>query len=143
MIWVLFGFMADAQNRIDLSGYWNFSIGDVSNPSCLEKIKGERITLPGSMLTNGKGDEVSADTKWTCSLYDSSYYYNPYMAKYRQPGNIKFPFFLTPAKHYVGPAWYWKSVSIPAYWKKNRIILFRSGESCFNFSRKICGPSVK
>ena len=124
MIWVLFGFMADAQNRIDLSGYWNFSIGDVSNPSCLEKIKGERITLPGSMLTNGKGDEVSADTKWTCSLYDSSYYYNPYMAKYRQPGNIKFPFFLTPAKHYVGPAWYWKSVSIPAYWKKNRIILF-------------------
>ena len=58
------------------------------------------------------------------SLYDSSYYYNPYMEKYRKEGNIKFPFFLTPDKHYVGAAWYQKEVNIPADWKGERILLF-------------------
>ena len=82
------------------------------------------INLPGSMPEKLKGDEVTAKTQWTGSLYDSSYYYNPYMEKYRKEGNIKFPFFLTPDKHYVGAAWYQKEVNIPADWKGERILLF-------------------
>ena len=71
-----------------------------------------------------KGDEVTARTRWTGSLYDSSYYFNPYMEKYRIEGQVKLPFFLTPDKHYVGVAWYQKKVTIPSNWKGERITLF-------------------
>ena len=66
------------------------------------------------MLTRGKGDDLSLKTRWVGSIYDSSYYYNPYMEPYRRAGRMKFPFFLTPDKHYVGSAWYRRSVTIPA-----------------------------
>ena len=82
------------------------------------------VMLPGSMLTNDKGDIVSTKTQWTGSLYDSSFYFNPYMAKYRVEGQMKFPFFLTPEKHYVGNAWYKRSIYIPKNWKDRRITLF-------------------
>lgn len=102
--------------RINLAGQWQFATSEKPNYT-------DRITLPGSMLTNGKGEEVGLETKWVGSLYDSSYYYNPYMAKYRVKGNMKFPFFLTPAKHYVGKAWYGRSVDVPKAWKNRRVIL--------------------
>lgn len=121
---LLFTSIVIAQETIDLAGAWWFTTQAISDPTVLADREGERVTLPGSMLTNGKGDAVSVNTKWTCSIYDSSYFYNPYMAKYRQPGNMKFPFFLTPARHYVGPAWYWKEVAIPKAWKKTHVFLF-------------------
>lgn len=103
--------------RISLSGEWQFSTGDRPHYS-------DHIKLPGSMLTNGKGNKVNINTPWVSSLYDSSYYFNPYMKKYHVEENIKFPFFLTPATHYVGNAWYKKTVDIPSSWKKHRITLF-------------------
>ena len=36
----------------------------------------DEINLPGSMPEKLKGDDVTVHTKWTGSLYDSSYYYN-------------------------------------------------------------------
>ena len=103
-----------AQQHIDLSGEWQF--------------RSERETgvvrLPGSMLTNGKGDEVTVNTKWTSSLYDSSFYFNPYMARYRRAGHMKFPFFLTPDKHYVGNAWYERTVMVPKRWKGKPVVLY-------------------
>ena len=107
---------ATAQDRIDLSGEWKFAQGDKPEYN-------DKVTLPGSMLTNGKGDEVTVETKWVSSLYDSSFFFNPYMEKYRQPGKMKFPFFLTPEKHYVGNAWYSRTVSVPKEWKKRRVLL--------------------
>ena len=92
-----------AQETINLAGDWELSLGDSLHYN-------DYVMLPGSLLTNGKGDPVSVKTKWTGSLYDSSYYFNPYMEKYRVEGNMKFPFFLTPETHYVGYAWYKKSV---------------------------------
>ncbi len=71
-----------------------------------------------------KGDDVTVRTKWTGSLYDSSYYFNPYMEKYRIDGKVKLPFFLTPDKHYVGVAWYQKRVTVPGDWKGERVVLF-------------------
>jgi len=106
-----------AQQSIDLAGTWKFSVGETANYD-------DTVTLPGSMLTNGKGNDVSVSTRWTGSLYDSSYYFNPYMAKYRVEGSMKFPFFLTPDKHYVGKAWYMRTVNVPKSWKKQRVILY-------------------
>jgi len=106
-----------AQQSIDLAGTWKFSVGETANFD-------DTVTLPGSMLTNGKGNDVSVSTRWTGSLYDSSYYFNPYMAKYRVEGSMKFPFFLTPDKHYVGKAWYMRTVNVPKSWKKQRVILY-------------------
>ena len=103
-------------NIIDLSGTWQFGYGD--KPSF-----DDRIELPGSMLTNGKGNDVDTDTKWTGSLYDMSYYYSDIYKPYREPGNIKFPFFLTPDKEYIGNAYYKKNVTIPSEWKDKRVIL--------------------
>ena len=108
---------AVAQTAIDLSGLWDFSIGE-------EPVYDDCIILPGSMLTNGKGDDVSIHTQWTGSLYDSSYYFNPYMEPYRHEGQMKFPFFLTPEKHYVGPAWYRRTVYVPDAWSKSHIVLY-------------------
>ncbi|WP_321426377.1 sugar-binding domain-containing protein [uncultured Bacteroides sp.] len=115
-----------AQSSIDLSGKWNFQI-DRQDAGIAEqwfkKHLNEDINLPGSMPEKLKGDDVSVHTKWTGSLYDSSYYYNPFLEKYRVQGNIKLPFFLTPDKHYVGVAWYQKEVVIPSSWKGKRIVL--------------------
>lgn len=116
-----------AQTSIDISGTWQFRI-DRNNQGIQEQWYKqnleETILLPGSMPERGKGDEVTAQTDWTGSLYDSSYYYNPYMEKYRKAGNVKLPFFLTPTKHYVGVAWYKKEVTLPKDWKGKRITLF-------------------
>ena len=84
-----------AQKPINLSGTWDFQIDRNGSYNASQKYD-DTIKLPGSMLTNGKGDLPSIHTKWTGSLYDSSYYYNPYMEKYRHTRSIKFPFFLTP-----------------------------------------------
>jgi len=84
----------------------------------------ETVKLPGSMLENNRGDDLTLNTKWTGSIYDSSWYFRPDMEKYRQKGNLKFPFWLTPNKHYVGVAWYQREVEIPANWKGQKIELF-------------------
>ena len=107
---------AFAQESIDLSGNWQFRIdpNDVGiNEKWFTQSFDETIKLPSSMPEQLKGYDISTDTKWVGSLYDSSYFYNPYMAKYRKPGkDMKLQFFLTPQKHYVGVAWYKKTVHL-------------------------------
>lgn len=104
-----------ARETLPLQGTWQFATG--------EPVYTDSIVLPGSMLTNGKGNDVGLNTKWTGSLYDMSYYYADRYAPYREEGNIKFPFFLTPDKEYVGKAFYRREVSVPSGWKDKRIIL--------------------
>ena len=116
---IVLGVQLHAQDILSLAGAWDFAIGDVP-PAVYD----DYVMLPGSMLTNGKGNDVSVHTQWTGSLYDSSFYFNPYMEKYRQEGQMKFPFFLTPEKHYVGNAWYKRSVYVPQDWNDRRITLF-------------------
>jgi len=119
----------NAQKTIDLQGEWMFKTLPTNGQSTAEGNAPEgdykgTVSLPGSMLTNGKGDDISLKTKWTGSIYDSSFYFNPYMAKYREQGNIKFPFFLTPNKHYIGHALYTKTVNVPKSWKGRHVILY-------------------
>lgn len=119
-----------AQNEDDtlsLAGTWRFQMDSADlgiQQKYYESRLSETIKLPGSMVQNNKGYPVTLDTKWTGSIYDSSWYFNPRMAKYRTKDNLKFPFFLTPVKRYVDPAWYQKTVVIPAGWKNKHITLF-------------------
>ena len=122
---------ARAQQIISLSGMWDFATGDETTLKRGKTISvaprtkyADAVELPGSMLTNDKGTPVSTETQWTGSLYDSSYYFNPRMELYRRQGQMKFPFFLTPARHYVGAAWYRRKVYVPKDWKGQRIKLF-------------------
>ena len=116
-----------SQATLSLAGEWRFAM-DSSDEGIAQKWFSKKLNdvvqLPGSMLTNHKGNDVTLQTKWTGSIYDSSWYFIPRFAKYRQPGNLKFPFWLTPEKYYVGAAWYQKEVVIPAAWKNNDVVLF-------------------
>ncbi len=104
---------------IDLSGVWQFQMDREGKGVREGWFKpdyqlNDQMTLPASMPQQLKGDDISVDTKWVGSLYDSSYFFNPYMKKYRQPGkDMKLQFFLTPDKHYVGKAWYKRTVVLP------------------------------
>ena len=109
--------MASAQS-VDLSGSWEFALGEEPD------YDGERVELPGSMLTNGRGREVSVETVWTGSLYDSSFFFREDMAAYRVEGRVKLPFFLTPEREYVGRAWYGRTVDIPASWRGRRVFVY-------------------
>ena len=117
LLTLLCGSSVQAQDVISLAGSWDLSLGDSVSYN-------DYVMLPGSLLTNGKGDPVTVDTRWTGSTYDSSYYFNPWMEQYRREGNVKFPFFLTPEKHYVGKAWYKRSVYVPRDWKYKNVTLF-------------------
>ena len=124
---ILFSLSSYAQEKeISLEGNWNFQI-DRKDEGITQKWYNrnlsDKIHLPGSMAEFLKGDEITLKTKWTGSIYDSSFYFRPSLKKYREPGNIHIPFWLTPAKHYVGAAWYQKEVNIPANWNGKRIIL--------------------
>ncbi|OIN58268.1 beta-glucuronidase [Arsenicibacter rosenii] len=124
---VVSGNAAWASSAIDLKGQWRFRTDAADKGVADRWFAGklpETIKLPGSMAENGKGSDITLQTKWTGSIYDSSWYFNPRMAKYRQPGNLKFPFWLTPVKEYVGAAWYQKDVTIPANWANQHIELF-------------------
>jgi hypothetical protein len=115
-----------ARERIDLSGSWRFAIdrGAVGqSQGWYRQNLSDQIQLPGSMPENLKGDNITLNTKWEGSIYDSSFFFNPRLAKYRTPDNLKIPFCLTPDKHYIGWAWYQKDVDIPASWKGKRVIL--------------------
>lgn len=105
------------RTTMDLSGEWQFAMGE-------QPVYDDHIILPGSMLTGGKGHDVTADTRWTSSTYDSSYYYSPQLARYREEENVKFPFFLTPDKYYVGHAWYRRTVRVPDAWEGRPVTLY-------------------
>lgn len=119
--------IASSSEQVSLEGLWQFQMdrNDVGvQAGWFSKALPETIQLPGSMPENLKGDLPGLKTQWTGSLYDSSFYFNPRLAKYRQEGKVKFPFFLTPDRHYIGVAWYRKEVTIPKNWNGSRITLF-------------------
>jgi hypothetical protein len=117
----------DTPQKIDLSGEWRFA----SDPEdagtgamWFKQSLPEVITLPGSMTSNGKGNEVDIHTQWTGQVVDKSFYLSPQYARYREPENFKVPFWLQPVKHYVDAAWYQKEIEIPAGWDGQYLELF-------------------
>ena len=114
------------QQQIDLSGEWSFAL-DSSDVGIREqwysKSLTDRIMLPGSLQEQGYGNDVDVNTQWTGQIVDRSWFTAPKYEKYRQPGNIKIPFWLQPEKHYVGVAWYQRTINVPASWKGKNIEL--------------------
>ncbi len=113
--------------EISLAGNWRFAMDprDEGISQHWERNQlADQIELPGSMITRNKGEDVGLQTKWTASIYDSSFFFQPRLEKFRQPDNYKVPFWLTPQKYYVGAAWYQKEVMIPASWKGKPIRLY-------------------
>ncbi len=123
------GFLTDLEKnmKIDLSGEWNFQIDSLNvgiSEQWFNNELSEMVMLPGSMTENGKGDDVSVNTKWTGMVVDQSWYNDPKYARYRKEGNIKIPFWLQPEKHYIGAAWYQKEIEIPKDWNGKQVKLF-------------------
>lgn len=127
VLFIAIAFSDVCAQQISLQGNWQFKV-DEQNLGIKEKWFLQKFTttveLPGSMAGNLKGDDITLKTKWTGTIYDSSFYFNPHLAKYRQADHLKLPFWLTPAKHYLGAAWYKREVSIPKNWKEKKIVLF-------------------
>ena len=113
---------ADAQQSIDLSGQWR--VTTVGQPPAEFTGNGKMVTLPGSNLTNDIGLDPTLDTKWTCSIYDSSFFYNPKMEEFRNAKPIKYPFFLTPNKHFIGHLVYSTNITVPEPWKGKSVVLY-------------------
>jgi len=117
----------DVRSSLSLAGEWKFRIDSLDQGiqnKWYEELASETVKLPGSMAENGKGDEVSLKTPWTGDIVDKSYFTEKKYEKYRQPGNIKIPFWLKPVKYYKGAAWYQKEFYLPQDWNGKNIILF-------------------
>jgi hypothetical protein len=116
-----------SRESMSLSGEWKFAIDSLDkgiSDEWYNKELTDKVRLPGSMAENGKGNEVTLNTPWTGDIIDKSYFTDAKYAKYRQPGNIKIPFWLKPVKYYKGPAWYQKEFQLPEGWSGKRVVLF-------------------
>ncbi len=117
---------ASDTQTVSLAGEWRFALDrtDIGmKESWFLKDLPDRIKLPGALQEQGYGDEITATTEWTATLYDKLWYLKPQYQKYTQPGNVKIPFFLQPDKRYVGAAWYQRDIRVPGQWKGRRIEL--------------------
>ena len=125
---LFFGCNVLAQNnQINLAGEWAFQIDSLDvgiKNEFYNHLLNDKITLPGSMTGNNKGDDVSVNTKWTGAIWNEVWFKDPMYAKYRDPKNTKISFWLQPIKHYVGVAWYQKKINIPKGWDNNMADLF-------------------
>ncbi|MCH5378262.1 MAG: glycoside hydrolase, partial [Planctomycetes bacterium] len=115
------------RQTIDLAGPWMLRLDPDDQGQrqrwFAESIGGEKLRLPGSLQAQGFGNPVRLDTPWTGGIADPSWFTEPRYEPYRQPDNIKVPFWLQPDRHYVGAAWYQRTVEIPEAWAKKRVTL--------------------
>ena len=112
---------------MDLSGTWRFAVDrndqGISDRWYLRSLD-DHVQLPGSMITNGKGDPVDLNTPWVGSFNDQTFFKLDRYAPYRTRENFKIPYWLQPDNYYSGVAWYQRDIEIPKSWKKKSIHLF-------------------
>ncbi len=119
-------FVIFAQAReIDLSGQWSFEL-DPNNTGItgqwFNRSLAQSIRLPGSLQEQGFGEKPSAKTQWTTRI-GMKLLDDPRFTEYIQSEDFKCPFWLTPDRYYVGPAWYQRQINIPKEWADQRIVL--------------------
>jgi hypothetical protein len=111
---------------MDLSGTWSFELDpqDIGITEAWYRHKLAReIQLPGSLQEQGYGDEIAIDVQWTGDIHYHQFFTDQRFDAYRQPGNVKLPFWLQPDRHYVGVAWYQRSITIPEDWRGTRLVV--------------------
>lgn len=114
------------RDTMDLSGEWQFKLDSLNRGEDEQWYNipfSEKVILPGSMAENGKGNDITINTKWTGGFYKDEFLTNDKYAPYRVKNNVKYPFFLQPVKEYVGVAWYKKEVVIPQAWENKKVKL--------------------
>lgn len=112
--------------KIDLAGEWQFQTDPEDrgmDDKWYENDLPETVQLPGSMVENGKGDDITLKTQWTGSIGNPEWYNDPNYAPYVDPGNVRFPFWLQPEKEYTGAAWYRKKFTVPSGWQEKTVRL--------------------
>ena len=118
---------AAAAGSISLAGRWRFRLdpGDQGmGEGWFEQSLPGAIQLPGTLTGQGIGDEIGTDTAWVGGIVDRSFFTAPEYAAYREPGQVKIPFWLQPEKYYAGAAWYQRDIEIPPDWASRRTVLF-------------------
>lgn len=123
---LLIGAPLNAADMVPLAGEWRFQLDRADAGVTQRWYAGalpDTITLPGSLPAQGIGDDVSVGTQWNGGIVDKSFFNAPEFEKYRQPGNIKVPFWLQPDKYYGGVAWYQRDIEIPPDWQGRRVVL--------------------
>ncbi|MDR1859324.1 MAG: beta-galactosidase [Bacteroidales bacterium] len=117
---------------INLSGEWTVALDPEDKgineqwfkiPLAANAPQKGKIKLPGSLQEHGYGNKVAVNTQWTGTINDRAYFNSPSYEQYRQPENIKIPFWLQPDRHYIGVAWYEREIEIPKIWKNRYIEL--------------------
>jgi hypothetical protein len=109
-----------------IAGEWRFQLdrNDVGEKeSWFARDLTGRIHLPGSLAAQGIGDDVSTNTPWIGGVKQSPWFTAPEYAKYREPGNVKLPFWLTPNKYYAGAAWYQRDIESFTAWPSQHVML--------------------
>ncbi|HNR32650.1 MAG TPA: discoidin domain-containing protein [Candidatus Hydrogenedentes bacterium] len=109
-----------------MAGTWGFQMGPGDagvREGWFQRPLAQAIRLPGSMNEGGYGEEVTMDTPWTGTVRDLGHAKDAF-APYREPGNVKAPFWLQPDKYYVGPAWYQRDIEVPESYRGKRVMLF-------------------
>ncbi|MBD3267331.1 beta-galactosidase, partial [bacterium] len=112
-------------HSMDLSGEWAFRL-DAANEGIenqwFNQNLSDTIRIPGSLQEQGFGNEPSFQTEWISGI-GMELLDDPRFTEYTQAEDFQCPFWLTPERHYVGPAWYQKQVNIPPDWQGQRILL--------------------
>jgi len=116
----------DKTQYIDLSGEWQFKIDSLDvgvSEKWYSQSFTESVQLPGSMVENGKGNDITFETQWVGGVRNPEWFKDPNYAPYVDSENVKFPFWLQPLKKYTGAAWYQKTLAIPEDWNGKNIWL--------------------
>jgi beta-galactosidase len=111
---------------LSLAGQWRFALdraGQGLAEAWYSRSLAGRILLPGALQSQGFGDDISATTEWTGALHDPLWAQRAEYRAYARPGHVATPFQLQPDKHYVGAAWYQRTIDIPAAWRGRRVAL--------------------
>ncbi len=114
--------LASRAAPVDLSGEWRFALDPHDTGSAVTPDQWrfpDKIQLPGTVTAQGFGELPSIKTAWT----GEGWRYPEMFKEWQADGNFKFPFFLQPPRHYVGPAWFQRDVEIPATWKDSPVLL--------------------
>jgi len=119
--------IAGSQTRIDLAGDWTVRLDPTGEyrpgaQSAAKKDGFKPVRIPGALRDSGIGDPVGPDTRWIGNLRPELLQ-RPEYAKYQDPARFKMPFWLQPERRYIGPAYYRRTVEIPASWRGRRVLL--------------------
>ncbi|HUG12305.1 MAG TPA: glycoside hydrolase family 2 TIM barrel-domain containing protein [Opitutaceae bacterium] len=107
-------------NSISIQGVWRFELDreDVgAGERWFARELGGSVRLPGSLAAQGSGDEVTAATAWTGTIF------GPKPFDTDATGRVRMKCWLQPERVYTGAAWYQRDVEIPALWAGGRVTL--------------------